>query len=120
MDQATKVGPREPVALADDIRRLREITTGKQGVWKEFTFCDTSKNNTLSNDCNQLPNDPVIELILNNSRKRKCFSKHTCAPTAACQPVRFLKPVVMQFLDSTRERIDKREREGQVRGDKRP
>ena len=38
MDQETKAGPREQVALADDTGRLREITTGKQGVWKEFTI----------------------------------------------------------------------------------
>ena len=68
MDQATKAGPREQVALADDTGRLREITTGKQGFWKEFTFCDTYKNNTLSNNGNQLPNAPVVDLILNNAR----------------------------------------------------
>ena len=84
MDQATKAGPREQVALADDTGRLREITACKQGVWKEFTVCDTSKDNTLNKDCNQLPNALVIDLTLSNARTKKCLSKHTCAPTAAC------------------------------------
>ena len=35
----------------------------------------------------------------------------TYAPTAACRQGRFLKPVIVQFSDSTRERINKRERE---------
>ena len=33
----------------------------------------------------------------------------TCAQTAACEQGRFLKPVIVQFLDFTRDRIDKRE-----------
>ena len=55
MDQVTKEGPREQFALADD-------------------------TNTLSNDRNQLPNAPVIDLNLNKARKRTYFSKYACAP----------------------------------------
>ena len=110
-DQATKAGPIEQVALTDDTGWLREITACKQGVWKEFTVRDTSKYNTLSNDCNQLPNAVVTDLSLGNARKKKCLSKYTCAPTAVCQQGRFLKPVIMRFSDSTRDRIDERERE---------
>ena len=77
MDQATKAGPREQVALADDTGRLREITACKQGVWKEFTVCDTSKENTPSNNCNQLPNTLLIILTLRNTSTQKCLSKHT-------------------------------------------
>ena len=95
MDQSTKAGPSEQVALTDDTGSLREITTGKQGFWKEFTLRDTSKTNTLSNNGNQIPNAPVIDLILNNARKRTCLSKHTCAPTAACQPGISLKPFIV-------------------------
>ena len=77
MVQATKAGPREQVALADNTRRLREITACKQGVWKEFTVCDTSKDNTPSNNCNQRPNTLLIDLTLSDARTQKCLSKHT-------------------------------------------
>jgi len=77
MGQATKAGPREQVALADDTERLRETTACKQGVWKEFTVRDTSKDNTTSNNCNQLPNTLLIDLTLSNVRTQKCLSKHT-------------------------------------------
>ena len=78
-----------PMTMAHDpglaSNRLRDITTGKQGFWKESTCRDTSNANTLSNYSNQLPNTTVFDLILNNARKRTCFPKHTCAPLAACQ-----------------------------------
>ena len=77
MGQATKAGPREQVALTDDTGRLREITTCKQGVWKVFTVRDTSKDNTLSIDCNQLSNTLFIDLTLSNASTKKCLSKCT-------------------------------------------
>ena len=77
MGQATKAGPRKQVALADNTGRLRKIAACKQRVWKEFTVCDTSKDNMLSNDCNQLPNTLLIDLTLRDARTKKCFSKHT-------------------------------------------
>ena len=51
---------------------------------------------------------PLLALPNNNVQVPRLI---TCAPTDACQQGRFLKPVTVQFLDSTRERIAKRERE---------
>ena len=77
MGQATMADPREQVALVDNTRSLREITACKQGVWKEFTVRDTSKDNTPSNNCNQLPNTLLIDLTLSDARTQECLSEHT-------------------------------------------